>query len=361
MVRKIVRGMRPLVLGAQSPLSARLLLWALVVPIVGCVSVLTSPDGQSPVEQAPIAETPSAKTPSAETPPAEEAPPEPQVVGATIDAATVDKAIGALAKPEVAELESIIATADIVAYYGHPHNPYMGILGETPLEASARGLRALADEYDSHNGERGIVAAFHIIYATAHPDAEVSLLDDRTVLEYIEYGQQNGLAIILDHQLGRHDAAVAIETMLPFLHYDNVHLAIDPEWSTEQPGQEIGSVSADEVNRAQAAMQEYLAHHDLPGRRMLVIHQFRHFMVSKRTDLRVDFERVDLIHDADGFGPPEDKYKTWNAIFTNDHPPHKGFKLFLPKSWRDFGYDDPLLTPAEVLALRPRPVLIIYQ
>ena len=337
--------------------------------VAGCVTNPIDPpvEGPSSARESAPSEGLSPDRPSAEPELPPESPQAPAQTEAT-DAETDEPArLAAVIEPEPKpELDlprhtSIIATDDIVAYYGHPHNSYMGILGENPMDIAARNLRVLAAEYDSHNGDRGVVPAFHIIYATAHPDAEVTLLDDQTALEYIEYGQQHGLAVILDHQLGRHDTAAAIETMLPFLHYPNVHFAIDPEWATDKPGQEIGSVSAEAVNRAQSVMQDYLQQHSLPGKRLLVVHQFRDFMIADRASLRIDFDQVELIHDADGFGPPEDKYKTWNAIFTSDHPPHKGFKLFLPKQWRDFGYDDPLLTPSEVLALRPRPVLIIYQ
>ncbi len=41
--------------------------------------------------------------------------------------------------------------------------------------------------------------------------------------------------------------------------------------------------------------------------------------------------------------------------------PDKGFKLFYNFGIRGAGYDDPLLTPAEVCSLSPKPMLIIYQ
>jgi hypothetical protein len=41
--------------------------------------------------------------------------------------------------------------------------------------------------------------------------------------------------------------------------------------------------------------------------------------------------------------------------------PLKGFKLFFKTDLEGAGYDDPLLLPAEVLALEPSPRLVIYQ
>jgi hypothetical protein len=39
----------------------------------------------------------------------------------------------------------------------------------------------------------------------------------------------------------------------------------------------------------------------------------------------------------------------------------KGFKLFYPKSWRDGGFDYPLMSVEDVMELDPRPAVIMYQ
>jgi hypothetical protein len=39
----------------------------------------------------------------------------------------------------------------------------------------------------------------------------------------------------------------------------------------------------------------------------------------------------------------------------------KGFKLFFKSEFPLAGFDDPLMRPEEVMALDPRPVLIMYQ
>ena len=143
--------------------------------------------------------------------------------------------------------------------------------------------------------------------------------------------------------------------------YKSVHLAIDPEWHTPTPGLEIGSVTAAEINDAQALMQDYLEEQGIEGERALIVHQFNWRMIKDRHLVKTDFEQVRLIHNADGFGPPEDKYKSWEYNTRADNIPLKGFKLFYSKEWLNTGYDDPLLSPEEVLALNPEPVLIMYQ
>jgi len=257
--------------------------------------------------------------------------------------------------------DSVVAQAQVIAYYGHPFSRFMGILGEKPIEEMTEQLRARAAEYDAINGSLGVAPAFHIIYGTVYEDASIGILREYKLLEYIEFAQENDLLVFLDHQIGDGTVDEAIRTMLPYLRYENVHLAIDPEWATDRPGEVIGGVHADDINHAQQLMQDYLEQEGLPGTRMLVVHQFNYRMIDERELVRSDFPRVRLIHHADGFGSPPQKRDSFrfNAIAGN--MPLKGFKLFYPKSWRDGGFDVPLMSPAEVMQLDPVPVYIQYQ
>ncbi len=255
----------------------------------------------------------------------------------------------------------VLRNRQVIAYYGHPNSRSMGILGESPIEEMAERLLARAAEYDALTGGIGVAPAFHIIFATVHADASVTLIREAQLREYIEFAAENDLLVFLDHQIGNGTVAWAMRKMLPYLHYEHVHLAFDPEWATDMPGQVIGGVTARDINLAQWMMQEYLIKHNLPGPRMLVVHQFNWRMIVDRERVRADFPLVQLIHHADGWGSPAQKRDSWrfNALATNI--PLKGFKLFYPKHWRDGGYDVPLMRPSDVLQLEPVPVYIQYQ
>lgn len=255
----------------------------------------------------------------------------------------------------------VVANRQVIAYYGHPNSEYMGVLGESSMDAVAAELHLRAAEYDELNGEIGVAPAFHLIYGTVYEDATIGLLRRSTVLEYIEFAAENGLLVFLDHQIGRFTLTEAIHTMLTYLEYDNVHLAIDPEWATSLPGEEIGQVHADYINAAQEQIEQYLIDHGIAGPKMLVVHQFNWKMIADRHLVRTDFAHVDLIHNADGFGPPEDKQLSWDFNAGATNMPLKGFKLFYPKPWKSGGYDDPLMQPSQVLQLDPVPVYIQYQ
>jgi len=169
------------------------------------------------------------------------------------------------------------------------------------------------------------------------------------------------MLVFVDHQIGKYPVADAMSRLLPWLKYPNVHIALDPEWRTESPMEEIGSVSAEELNAAQAAMSDYMNAEGIPGVKMLVLHQFQGKMIGDREKVRADYEGVLLVHTADGFGPPALKRASYAFNSRALNMPLKGFKLFFKTTVEGAGYDDPLLLPTEVLALDPRPRLIIYQ
>ena len=253
------------------------------------------------------------------------------------------------------------ANADILSFYGHPGSRRMGILGAYPKDKLANLLAGYAQLFDAENGDRDVVTAFHLIYGTCWPAGDIGYLSASVVEDYINYAASRGMLVFLDHQIGKYSVEESTRRLLPFLRYPNVHLALDPEWRTLSPMQEIGSITADEVNRAQELIQEYLRDHDLPGIRMLVVHQFTEKMIRDRTAVRSDFDRVLLIHMMDGFGNPALKKSSYAMNARASNLPLKGFKLFFKSDVPGAGYDDPLMTPQEILALNPTPVLIMYQ
>jgi hypothetical protein len=256
---------------------------------------------------------------------------------------------------------SVLENQMVVAYYGQPTSTKMGILGEQGLAESKRKLDETVKTWQAVAGDKTVIPAFHLIYATCYPDATLGFLSDTTVLRYIQFAAENNILVVLDHQLGSQSIETAMNRLLPWLKYPNVHLAIDPEWKTPNPGVELGTITAADVNKAQQMMDDYLVTENLPGKRMLILHQFHGKMISNRDTVRADFPRVDLVHHADGFGPPSLKLDTYRFLAGMKNLPVKGFKLFLQKPWKSKGMDIPMLTPAQVMALVPQPVYISYQ
>lgn len=264
-------------------------------------------------------------------------------------------------KFDESKLQSVLLNNDIFALYGKPDAYTMGILGRYSPEEIEPIMNKFAATYDEANKERGIIPAFYLIYGTCWPGGDIGLLRQSTVKKYIEFAAERGWYVFIDHQIGKYTVEQAMNAILPFLKYPNVHLALDPEWHTTEPMKVIGSVTGDEINKAQAMMDKYIKENNITGRRMLVIHQFNAIMIKKRANVRSDYERVQLIHCADGFGSPQlkkDSY-AYNALAQNI--PLKSFKLFSKPTVAGAGYDQPMMTPEEVFSLTPRPYLIMYQ
>ena len=255
---------------------------------------------------------------------------------------------------------SLLLNNDILAFYGHPRSTIMGILGRFPIEELDKKLTVLASEYKTAGG-RNVIKAFYIIFGTVWPEGEIGIINSELLTQWIEYALAHDILVFIDHQIGRYDPVASLRRMLPWLKYPNVHLALDPEWRTTKPMKEIGSVTADEINRAQKEMEDYIIANNIPGERFLVIHQFNAKMISNRDRVRSDFQRVRLVHCADGFGPPHLKRGSYAYNAEAANIPVKAFKLFYNFGIPGAGYDNPLMSPKDVFALNPRPYIIMYQ
>ncbi len=260
-----------------------------------------------------------------------------------------------------AECQPILAGNQVLAFYGKPNSPSMGILGEYSKEKLAPLLEGYARLYDAANGELGIVPAFYLIFGTCWPAGDIGTLNSTVVESYIEFAAERGWLVFLDHQLGKYSVDDSVRAMLPYLRYPNVHLAIDPEWRTLKPMQEIGSITGAELNEAQGLVDNYLRENDLPGIRMLVVHQFKPTMIRDSQVVRAEYDRVVLVHTADGFGSPPLKRNTYATNARSLNMPVKGFKLFFESKVVGAGWDKPLMKPEEVLALDPMPMVVMYQ
>jgi len=256
---------------------------------------------------------------------------------------------------------SILLDDDILAFYGHPNSKNMGILGRYSIEELDQKLTALAAEYEAVSGGRKVKKAFYIIYGTVWPQGEIGILGSETLMRYIDYGLKNDILVFIDHQIGRYEPVDALKRMLPWLKYSNVHLALDPEWRTTKPMVDFGHVTGEEVNMVQKVMEDYIIENNIPGERILVIHQFNYLMIRNREVIKTDFDKVKLIHCMDGIGHPSMKRDSYafNALAVN--MPLKGFKLFYNFGIPGAGYDNPIMTPKEVYELNPRPYVIMYQ
>lgn len=245
----------------------------------------------------------------------------------------------------------------IVAYYGRPGVKSLGVLGQHSLKEIIPIIQKKADEYKKASGNPNVVPGFDIIYdlAAADPGRDgdyIIPLSSKKLMPYIEAAQKHGFAVFIDLQLGEKTPVQAVQPVLKYLKYKNVHLAIDPEFEVSnldvRPGKKIGHVTGHMVNQTQEAMSNYMKKHGIVEEKILIVHMFRHTMLSNKQDLK-NYDNIDLIFNLDGHGSPRLKTNIYNAIYSHRiaHEVAGGFKLF-------FNEDKPrLMTPKEVLGLKP--------
>jgi len=243
----------------------------------------------------------------------------------------------------------------VLAYYGRPGVKTMGILGQHSIEALIPIIKAKTDEYKKASGNQNIVPGFDVIYGMAAGDPGrdkdyIINISDKKLMKYIDAGQKHGLVVFVDTQIGEMTPVEAITPLLKYLKYDNVHLAIDPEFEVHgldlRPGKIIGHVTGNQVNQVQKAMTDYMNKHGIKGKKMLIVHMFRHTMLSNKSDLKT-YDNIDMIFNLDGHGSPRLKVDIYNNLYSHRlaNEVAGGFKLF-------FDEDKPrLMTPKEVLGL----------
>lgn len=263
--------------------------------------------------------------------------------------------------PRVSAHASLFDQAQVVSLYGYPDIPGLGDLGRyTPDEAALQVTR-MAAEYDALNGERDAIGAMHLIVALAQTiplqdGSYLNRLEHETIAAYVEAARRHGVLLILDTQLGMAEPVEEARYLAAFLAEPFVHLALDPEFamraSGAAPGDVIGSVDASQVN----AVQDYLAglvrEHALP-QKLLVVHQFRDDMLTHSEPWR-DTPEVGRIINFDGWGPLDKKLAKYAEYAAASYAEHAGIKLFE-------GWDTPMVTPEQVLALPRQPDLVVYQ
>jgi len=113
---------------------------------------------------------------------------------------------------------------------------------------------------------------------------------------------------------------------------------------------------ASDVNYVIQTLDKLVAEKKLPPK-ILVVHRFRADMVPDPQNIKPT-SRVQVVMDMDGWGPPWLKFDSYRDYIVSAPVQYAGFKLFFHNDLRK---QDPLLTPAELLCLLPRPLYIQYQ
>jgi hypothetical protein len=274
-----------------------------------------------------------------------------------------DEAVDAEAAPPI-ELpgggREIFPERRVVAFYGSPGDEALGALGIGAPKHAGQELLKQAEAYES--GEQPVLPAMELIttIAASHEGERGDYnirLPAKEIQKYLDAARAIDALLILDVQPGYADFMTEVERLEPFLREPDVGLALDPEWHVQPPdvpGAVIGSVDAEDVNAVSAYLSQLVATNDLPEK-LLVVHQFTEDMIADR-ELLEEHPGVAMVLNSDGFGDPPNKVAKYDELRprgqTSNFEP--GFKLFYLE-------DFPLMTPKEVMKLKPPPEFVVYE
>ena len=249
----------------------------------------------------------------------------------------------------------------MVALYGHPGSPVMGVLGEQGVDGAIDRAQQMAADYQPLV-DVPVVPAFEIITTVATggpgPDGNYSYEAPLDLLRpWVDAAGQAGVYVVLDLQPGRADFLTQAKRYEELLTRPYVGLALDPEWRLgpdQRHLSQIGSVTAGEVNTVVTWLAELTRAHKLP-QKLLMLHQFQPQMISDRETVDTSRDELAVLIHADGFGSPGAKFQTWSLMHTSP-PPNVwwGWKNFIDE-------DTPTFSPAETMAIEPRPLFVSYQ
>ncbi|MBU6231215.1 hypothetical protein KGP36_00985 [Patescibacteria group bacterium] len=252
----------------------------------------------------------------------------------------------------------------IVAYYGNFYSAQMGILGELPENELIDRLLTTAADWQIADPSTPVIPAIDYIAVVAQGSAGTDRayrlrMPDSQIEKAIAMADQIHGLVFLDVQVGLSSLQSELPLLESYLEKSNVELAIDPEFSMKSstPGKVIGTFNADDVNYAASFLADIVRKHGLAPK-ILLVHRFTRDMVTGSAEIR-PLPEVEIVMNMDGWGAQDKKIGTYGSVITPYPIQFAGIKLFYKNDARPPSTG--LLTPSEVLSLKPQPIFIEYQ
>jgi hypothetical protein len=241
----------------------------------------------------------------------------------------------------------------------------MGILGEYPKDTMLARLKQEVANWQQADPRTPVVPALHYIATTAQlapgKDNTYRLrMPHREIDRTIEYAKEIDALVFIDIQIGHSTLQRELPEFDEYLKRPDFHLGIDPEFSMKdgrRPGAVIGTMDAEDINYVSDHLARIVREHNLPPK-MLVVHRFTRGMVTNYRNIKTRPE-VQIVIDMDGWGPPNLKLDSYRAYVWEEPVQFSGIKLFYKNDIKAPPHT--LMTPQELMKLRPLPMYIQYQ
>ena len=279
---------------------------------------------------------------------------------------------------------AVLPTHRIVAFYAVPYAEPTGPAYE-PTDSMLAALKQQGDAYEQLDPEHPVQLGIDLVVSVpdGYPGPQGTYshhVDAGTIQSYIDFCSKNDLLLFLDLNFGQSPILKEVSYFLPYLaKYTFVHMAIDPEWMFPRrdgiPGYNLSNVRASDLNPIIEAIAAIPMQDHVP-RKILIIHQYRpdgdglkdpydagQAEIADKRNLLFD-PRVDVVIHVDSVGgyrgDIQDKTLQYNEWVQQDMGKYHnflygGFKLFYQHEAKVR-----LMTPKEVLSLKPAPMVVTY-
>ncbi|TWR27023.1 hypothetical protein FPZ42_08295 [Mucilaginibacter achroorhodeus] len=253
----------------------------------------------------------------------------------------------------------------VIAYYGNMYSKNMGVLGQYEPSVMRDKLKAEVKNWEAADPEIPVKPALHYICVTAQADAGSNGLHNlrmpfSQIDKVIEMAKPLNALVFLDIQVGYSTVQKELPLLEKYLKMPNVHFGIDPEFSMKEgsvPGKRIGTFDANDINFVSKYLSKLCDKYNLPPK-IFVVHRFTKRMVTNYKDIKLD-KNIQFVMDMDGWGGPELKKGTYKYYVAGEPVQFTGFKLFYKNDIKKV--PNKMMTPKEVLSLKPSPIYIQYQ
>jgi hypothetical protein len=250
----------------------------------------------------------------------------------------------------------------LVGFSGAPGSKAFGRLGVGKLDDRVKEIEKLARGYRAGREPLPVLELIAVVvqqYPGGDGKYRVRMADD-VIRTYLAAARRHRALLLLNVQPGRARFADEVRALARWLREPDVGVALDPEWAVgpgQTPGRVFGSTTGAVIDEVSAYLDGVVRANALP-QKVLVVHQLNPRIVRGFEQVRRR-DGVAVIKSVDGIGSPGAKVSTWRRLVKGLPPAvHPGFKLFFDE---DTEGGLKLMTPQQVLALRPQPEYVLYE
>src|SRR6201996_242104 len=308
-------------------------------------------------------------------------PPAPEVATGPVDTALYNKLLVHLANGDSSgrwPVHSVYPNSGallpfhrIVAYYGNLYSKRMGVLGEYPPNEMQNMLKGEVKKWQAADTTIPVVPALHYIAVTAQGSAGKdgkyrARMPFKQIDSILHMAARINAIVFLDVQVGFSDVQTEIPLLEKYLSMPNVHLGIDAEFAMHpgnRVGKNVGSFDASDVNWCIEYLAKLVKAHNLPPK-VFIVHRWTQKMITNYKNIKPRPD-VQVVMDMDGWGPQQLKMDTYKNYEWAQPVQFTGFKLFYKNDVKTLAKvkfaATTMMTPKQVLALKPSPIYIQYQ